>query len=99
MNKELATKIGEMLIQVGNKIKAGNSELTEEEAMDVMRIIVHEPIGREEVCKEMNINNNKFYDLLALNKIPKGRKRRSFKELYWYRDEIKDAINKLRNNR
>lgn len=99
MNKELATKVGEMLIQVGNKIKAGNSELTEEEAMDVMRIIVHEPISREEVCNEMNINNNKFYDLIALKKIPKGRKRRSFKELYWYRDEIRDAINKLRNNK
>lgn len=99
MNKELATKVGEMLIQTGNKIKAGNSELTEEEAMDVMRIIVHEPIGREEVCKEMNINNTKFYDLMTLNKIPKGRKRRSFKELYWYRDEIRDAIIKLRSNR
>ena len=96
MNKELASRLGDALIEVGNKFKAGTSEITEDEAIDIFRIVTHEPISREQVCDEMNINNSKFYDLLTLGKIPKGRKRRGFKELYWYRDEIKAAINKIR---
>lgn len=92
MNKELASLIGDELIKIGNKFKAGTSEITEDEAIDIFRIITHEPISREDVCKQMNINNSKFYDLLNLKKIPPGRKRRGFKELYWYKDEIIEAI-------
>ena len=84
------------MIKTGTEIKAGNSSLTEDEAVDIMETLTHIKIGREEVCNELNVNNNKFYDLLNLGKIPKGRKQRSFKELCWYRDEIRAAIKKLR---
>ena len=97
MNQELANRLGDALIKVGNKFKAGTSEITEDEAIEIFRIVAHEPISREQVCREMNITNNKFYDLLTLKKIPPGRKRRGFKELCWYRDEIRDAIRKLKN--
>ena len=97
MNKELANKVGDALIEVGKKIKANTSEITEDEAIDILRVVIHEPISREQVCDEMNINNSKFYDLLNLGKIPAGRKRKGFKELYWYRDEIKAAIKRIRN--
>ena len=95
MNKELSSLIGDELIKIGNKFKAGTSQISEDEAIDIFRIITHEPISREDVCKQMNINNSKFYDLLNLKKIPAGRKRRGFKELYWYKDEIIEAIKKL----
>ena len=95
MNKELASLIGDELIKIGNKFKAGTSQISEDQAIDIFRIVAHEPISREDVCKQMNINNSKFYDLLNLKKIPAGRKRRGFKELYWYKDEIIEAINKL----
>ena len=97
MNKELANKVGDALIEVGKNIKANTSEITEDEAIDILRVVIHEPISREQVCDEMNINNSKFYDLLNLGKIPAGRKRKGFKELYWYRDEIKAAIKRIRN--
>ena len=96
MNQELANKLGDALIKIGNKFKAGTSEITEDEAIEIFRIVAHEPISREQVCKEMNITNNKFYDLLTLKKIPAGRKRRGFKELCWYRDEIHNAMNKIK---
>ena len=95
MNKELSSLIGDELIKIGNKFKAGTSQISEDQAIDIFRIVTHEPISREDVCKQMNINNSKFYDLLNLKKIPAGRKRRGFKELYWYKDEIIEAINKL----
>ena len=95
MNKELASLIGDELIKIGNKFKAGTSQISEDEAIDIFRIVAHEPISREDVCKQMNINNSKFYDLLNLKKIPAGRKRRGFKELYWYKDEIIEVIERL----
>lgn len=97
MNEKLANRLGDALIEIGKRFKAGTSEITEDEAIDVFRIVTHEPISREQVCDELNVNNSKFYDLLMLKKIPAGRKRRGFKELYWYRDEIHNALNKLRH--
>lgn len=96
MNQQIADKIGNALIEAGSNLKAGTSEITEEQALDIMSIVAHIPISREEVCLEMNISNDKFYDLLARKKIPNGRKRRGFKELCWYRDEIIAALNKLK---
>ena len=95
MNKELSSLIGDELIKIGNKFKAGTSQISEDQAIDIFRIVTHEPISREDVCKQMNINNSKFYDLLNLKKIPAGRKRRGFKELYWYKDEIIEVIERL----
>lgn len=88
MNKTLAEKVGNLLINIGNNIKAGNSELTEDEAMSVLNIVIKEPISREGVCKVLNISNNKFYELIDKGIIPKGHKRRGFKELVWYKHEI-----------
>lgn len=99
MDEQLANRLGDALIEVGNKFKAGTSELTEDEAMTVLSIVVHQPISREEVCDMANVNNTKFYELVGLKKIPAGRKRRGFKELYWYKDEVIKALNKLRHTR
>lgn len=96
MNQDIANRVGEELIKAGNEIKAGNSNISEEQALDIISIVAHIPMGREQVCTEMNISNDKFYNLLNQGKIPAGRKRRSFKELCWYRDEIIAALNKLR---
>ena len=96
MNKQLSNHIGDLLIIVGNKIKAETSEITEEEAIEIMRTIAKEPISREEVCKEFKISNHKFYELIDNGIIPKGKKRRGFKELIWYKDEIKTAISNIK---
>ena len=97
MNQELANRLGDELIRIGKDFKAGNSNMKEDEIIDLMSTVTHVKIGREEVCDELNINNTKFYDLINLGKIPKGRKQRGFKELCWYRDEIRNAINKLKH--
>lgn len=97
MNQELANRLGDELIRIGKDFKAGNSTMTEDEAIDLMDNVTHIKIGREAVCDELNVNNSKFYELINLGKIPKGRKQRSFKELCWYRDEIRNAMNKLRH--
>lgn len=96
MDERLAKRFGNELIKLGNKIQAGTSELTEDEAMCIMSIIAHQPISREEACNYVNMNSNKFADNITLGNLPKGRKRRGFKELTWYKDELDKAIEKLK---
>lgn len=96
MQERLAEVLGDEIIRVGQDVKAHTSELTEDEALHVMSIVTHQPMAREDACKHLNINQNKFYDLIALGKLPKGRKRSKLKELVWYKDELDKAINKMR---
>ena len=99
MDKQIADKIGDAIIEVGKKVKAGTSELTSDEAMQILSLCVREPMCREEVCDYLNVNNTKFYELITLGHIPKGKKRRGFKELVWYKDEVDAALNTIRNRK
>lgn len=96
MNAEIANHLGDALIDAGSRIKAGNSEISEEQAISLISTFAHVPISREEVCLELNISDDTFYRLLNLGKIPQGKKRKGFKELCWYKDEIHYALNKIR---
>lgn len=77
-----------------DKIEAGNTELSESEAMDIMGIIAHESLSKEQACRHLNVSRSRFDDLIREKKLPKGRKVSGFKELRWYRDELEKAINK-----
>jgi len=84
------------LDNVFNKIKAGNCELTEEESLDILRIIAHEPLSKDQASSYLNMGKSKFDELVRAGIIPKGRKVRGFKELRWYKDELM-AISKSPN--
>ena len=99
MNQDVANLLGDELIATGKRFKAGNSHITEEQAMEILSVVCHQEMSREEVCDELNVNNSKFYDLITLGKIPAGRKRGKFKEKYWYKDEIRKALSKLRGSK
>ena len=88
MNIGLRNKIGDLIIEAGQKIKAGNSNITEDEAMDIFRVIMHVPLSKEEACQYLNLRRSRFDDLVKANQFPKGRKRRGFNELVWYEDEL-----------
>ena len=82
------------LRDIADKIEAGNTELSESEAMDIMRVIAHESLSKEQACRYLNVSRSRFDDLIREKKLPKGRKVSGFKELRWYRDELEKAINK-----
>lgn len=74
--------------ETADKIEAGNCELSESEAMDIMSVLSHQVMSKEDACIYMNMSRSKFDDLVREGKLPKGRKRRGFKELVWYKDEL-----------
>lgn len=89
----LKRQIVRALKETADKIEAGNCELSESEAMDIMSVLSHQVMSKEDACVYMNMSRSKFDSLVSERKLPKGRKRRGFKELCWYRDEL-DAYKK-----
>lgn len=85
--------ITRLLRETADKIEVGNCELSESEAMDIMSVLSHQVMSKEDACVYMNMSRSKFDSLVSEGKLPKGRKRRGFKELVFYKDEL-DAYKK-----
>ena len=83
--KKLVVK---MLKDTADKIDSGTCELSESEAMDIMSVLSHQAMSKEDACLYLNISRSKFDALIREGKLPKGRKRKGFKELVWFKDEL-----------
>lgn len=92
MNNFLKKAVVKLLKETADKIDSGNCELNEEQAMDIMSVLGHEVLSKDEACSCLNLSRSRFDDLIREGVIPKGRKRRGFKELIWYKDELKAVV-------
>lgn len=80
--------VSKLLREAADKIEAGNCELSESEAMDIMGVLSHQVMSKENACRHLNMSRSKFDELVRCGKLPKGRKRVGFKEKVWYKDEL-----------
>lgn len=76
------------LRKLADEMDAGTSEVTESQAIDILRIVAHEVMSKEQACNYLNLSRSRFDDLVREKKLPKGKKRVGFKELVWYKDEL-----------
>lgn len=88
MRKEVYETLGDLMIATGNKIKAGNCVMEEEQALETMALIAHIPVSKETASSGLNMSSSKFDESIRMRKLPKGRKNRGWKELRWYVDEL-----------
>ena len=86
--------VSRILRQIADKIDGGNCEIDEEQALHIMSTIAHEPMSKDTACSYLNISRSKFDSLVAEGKLPKGKKRRGFKEKIWFKDELSNILNK-----
>ena len=86
--------VSKYLREAADKIDAGSCELTESEAMDILSVISHQAMSKEEACVYLNIKRSRFDDLVKEGKLPKGKKVRGYKELRFYKDELDWYIRK-----
>lgn len=94
MKNIISKWVSKTLREIADKIDSGSCELEEEQAMDIMSCIGHEAMSKDSACSYLNISRSKFDSLVADGKLPKGKKRRGFKELVWFKDELSDVLNK-----
>lgn len=88
MNKSLIKHLTKLMRDTADKIDAGNCEMTSEEAMDLMSVLSHESLSKDQACSCLNLSRSRFDELVRLKELPKGRKVRGYKELRWYKDEL-----------
>lgn len=86
-----------ILRETADNIDVGNTEYNEEQALQVMEMIAHQPMSKEAASIYLNMSTKNFDALVRKGAIPKGRKRIGFKELVWYKDELDKC--KSRNKR
>lgn len=86
--------IAHYLEELAAKFRADNSNVTEEQAIDILRVVAHEEVSKEESCDFLNLRRSRFDDLVRERKIPKGRKEKGWKELRWYKDELELCKNR-----
>lgn len=84
----LQRRVTRLLREIADRIDAGNSELTESEAMHLLSVLCHEALSKAQACRYLNIGRSRFDELVREGKIPKGRKVVGYKELRWYKDEL-----------
>ena len=87
------------LREVAERIDSGTSEITESQAIDVLRVIAHEAMSKEQACVYLNLSRSRFDDLVRERKLPKGRKRVGFKELVFYKDELDAAVKRMKDGK
>lgn len=70
------------------RLENNECEISDTEAMDILKIINHRPMSKEVACQYLNMSRSRFDEMVREGKIPKGRKRVGFKELVWFEDEL-----------
>lgn len=92
MRQSLTKILAKVLRKYAEDLEQGRVELSETEQMDVMSMFTHKALSKEQACNYLNLQRSRFDDLVRLGKIPKGKKRKGFKELVWYEDELYNYI-------
>lgn len=80
--------VAKLLRDYAAKLDAGNSNITSEQATNILSCIAHIELTKPEVCELLNISRSRFDDLVRDKVIPRGKKSKHNNNLIWYKDEV-----------
>ena len=85
--------IRNQLLRIVEDIDSGNSNLTEEEEIEVAKILKRsttkdKPMRQYEAYTYLRISRAKFDNLVKEGKLPQGKKQQGFKELSWFKKDL-----------
>ena len=96
MKLSLIKLVVKTLRETADNLDAGNSELSESEAMDIIGVLCHRSMSKAQACEYLNVSPSYFGDLIRTKQMPKGRKVVGYKELRWYQDELDDCAKRIK---
>lgn len=90
-----------LLLKIVDDIDAGNSNINESEAEEIIDTLKRltdrqARMSKYEACRYLNISRATFDNYVRDGKIPKGKKTAGFKELSWSRKELDDSIIRIK---
>ena len=92
-----------LLEKVINDIDCGNSNITEDEDMEMIKVIKSytdktQRISKYTACQKVNVSRATFDNLVREGKRPRGKKVIGFKELFWEERTLDEVIKSRRND-
>ena len=96
--------IKKYLLKIIDNIDAGNSNLTESEAIELVDTLKRltdrdKRLSKYEACRYLNVSRATFYNYVREGKLPRGKKEAGFKELSWDRKDLDSFVQKCNNVR
>lgn len=94
--------IRNLLEKVVSDIDAGNSNITENDAMELVKIIQSYTdktikVSKYKACQYLNISRATFDNYVREGNLPRGKKEAGFKELFWTVKDLDEFIKRTRN--
>ena len=94
--------IKSLLEKIINDIDCGNSNITEDEAMEMIKVIKSytdktQRLSKYQACQKLNVSRATFDNLVREGVLPRGEKVVGFKELFWLEKDLDKVIKSRRN--
>lgn len=94
MTKKLTKVLSAQLKKIANDLDCGNTDASEDELVEVIDFVNKvvrrdEPLSKYQAYTYLNISRAKFDNLVREGRLPKGQKVAGFKELRWYKRDLK----------
>ena len=94
--------IKSLLERIINDIDCGNSNITEDEGMEMIKVIKSytdktKRLSKYQACQKLNVSRATFDNLVREGVIPRGEKVIGFKELFWEEKTLDEVIKSRRN--
>jgi excisionase family DNA binding protein len=95
--------IRKLLVNIIDRIDSGNTNITEEEGLEVINYLnkfnnKDEGISKYSACQYLNISRATFDNLVKEGKLPEGKHIQGFKEKRWYRKDLDDYVRRIKND-
>ena len=95
--------IKSLLERIINDIDCGNSNITEDEAMEMIKVIKSytdrtQRLSKYQACQKLTVSRATFDNLVREGVLPRGEKVVGFKELFWLEKDLDKVIKSRRND-
>lgn len=89
--------IKNLLLNIIQNIDSGNSNITENEALEIIEVIKTftdktQRLSKYQACQKLNISRATFDNIVREGIIPRGQKVAGFKELFWTEKDLSKVI-------
>ena len=96
--------IRNLLEKIITDLDAGNSNITEEEALKLTKVLQSYTdktvkMSKYQACKYLNVSRATFDNYVREGSIPRGKKEAGFKELFYTKKDLDDFVRKAKNKK
>ena len=93
--------IKELLLKVVDNIDSGNSNISEDEGIEIIGMIKTltdktQRLSKYKACEYLNVSRATFDNYVREGKLPKGKKVAGFNELSWTKKELDEYKKKFK---